>query len=799
MKSQTKISVSELNLRSLHTLEYDKILSLLEQSAICEDGKRLARELMPMYSAGEVKAALELTGDALHLLNRKGGVPIVPIKNVTESALRAEKGASLSLRELLDVASVLRCARKLDEYVDNTMAGLTIKGLFDALCIDKFLEDSISAAIISEEEIADTASPELASIRRSIDRCVNKAKDILSGIIRSQRYQKCLQESIVTMRGDRYVIPVKAEYRSEVSGLVHDISGSGSTLFIEPIGVVEANNELRVLRIKEAQEIERIIAELSAIAGDHKNSLIADCKLIAEIDLLFAKAKLAGKMKAVKPIISDKGRVKLINARHPLITKDKVVPINVELGYAFDMLIVTGPNTGGKTVTLKTVGLFTLMAQAGMFIPCDDESCISVFENVLADIGDEQSIELSLSTFSSHMANIVKILDVANDSSLLLFDELCAGTDPVEGAALAIAILEQAKLFGAKVLATTHYAELKTYAIKTKRVENASCEFNVETLSPTYRLMIGIPGKSNAFAISGKLGLSDYVIENAKKLIDSEVSDFESVLSDLEVKRKQMEDEKEESAKLRAELSALRDTLAAEKAKFDIDKDKEIQKARVEAKRVLSSAKRMYEDVVSELEALKKQKDKENFSASFMGTKASVSKKIGEIDDAVDPVKIVADENYVLPRALVKGDTVIMVEIGKEVTVLEPVDAKGYVTVTMGAVKTKVSAKSLRLVEKPKKKQPQTSTRVIKSSDKGGSMDLDLRGQTSDEALYNLDKFLDQAAMSGITQVCVIHGKGTGALRSAITSFLKSNPYVKASRLGVYGEGDSGVTIVTLK
>ncbi len=797
MKNSTE--AENLNIRSLHTLEYDKILALLESCAICEDAKKSAKELMPLYSAGEVKSALELTGDALHLLNRKGGIPIVPIRNVTDSALRAEKGSSLSLRELLDVASVLRCARKLDEYVDNTMQGLQIKGLFDSLCIDKYLEERISTSILSEDELADNASSELASIRRSIARCVNKAKDILAGFIRSQKYQKCLQENIVTMRGDRYVIPVKAEYRGEVNGLVHDVSGSGSTLFIEPIGVVEANNELRVLRVKEAQEIERIIAELSAIVGEHKSALIADCKLIAEIDLLFAKAKLAAKMKAVKPIIAENGRVKLINARHPLIAKEKVVPINVELGYGFDMLIVTGPNTGGKTVTLKTVGLFTLMAQAGMFIPCEEDSVISVFENILADIGDEQSIELSLSTFSSHMANIVKILDIANDSSLILFDELCAGTDPVEGAALAIAILEQAKLFGAKIIATTHYAELKTYAIKTKRVENASCEFDVETLSPTYRLMIGIPGKSNAFAISGKLGLSNYIIDKAKGLIDSETSDFESILSDLEVKRKQMEDEKEQSARVRAELSALRDTLAAEKAKFDIDKDKEIQKARVEAKRVLSSAKRMYEDVLEELTELKKQKDKESFSASFMSTKASVSKKIGAIDDAVDPVMSVSNEDYVLPRELVKGDTVILMDIGKEVTVIEPADAKGYVTVTMGAVKTRVAKNSLRLVEKPKAKKPVTSTKVVKASDKGGSMEIDLRGQTSDEALYNLDKFLDQAAMSGISQVCIIHGKGTGALKAAVTAFLRGNPYVKTSRLGVYGEGDSGVTIATLK
>ncbi len=788
------------------SLEFDKVLERLADFTGCDDARYDALHLKPESNLDLARALLSQTVDAHMLLARFGGPSFGGLKNVNNALSRANAGSVLNAKELLDIGGVLRVIRTLSQWrASNAGVQTVLDPLFNALVPNKFLESAIFNAIITEEEISDNASPTLKDIRRKIRIQESKVREQLDKFSRSQNYSKYLQENIITQRNGRYVVPVKSEYRSEIPGLVHDTSASGATVFIEPMAVVEANNEIRVLQTKEREEIERILAELSASAGDFGQSIKSSYECAVELNLIFAKAQYAYKIKGCPPILNNKGIINLRQARHPLIDPKKVVPVDIMLGNEFDTLVITGPNTGGKTVSIKTLGLLSMMAMCGLMIPAGDRSEISVFDKILSDIGDEQSIEQSLSTFSAHMTNIIGIFNDADESSLILIDELGAGTDPVEGAALAIAILEALHFKGAKIAATTHYAELKAYALETPRVENGCCEFDVNTLRPTYRLLIGVPGKSNALAISEKLGLDMDVINRANELVSSENKQFENVVDRLEETRRRMENEYEHAKQLAAK--AEKDKADAEKLREEVSalRDKEMEKARSQALRVVEQAKREAYSLMQELEKLKKEQQKTKDAAELARrAKAMVRKGIDSIDAAADPVMGVIDDDkdYVLPRALVAGDTVIIRDIGKSAKVLSPADKNGNVEVQAGSIKTRVKLANLRLVESNVKKQEKRSTTRVQAESRLNmtpSTRLDLRGMTVDECLIELDRFIDQGLRSGLNEFTVVHGKGTGALRSAVTRYLKASPFVKSSRLGVYGEGEDGVTIVTLK
>lgn len=788
------------------SLEFDKVLEKLADFTGCDDARYDALHLKPESSLDLARALLSQTVDAHMLLARFGGPSFGGLKNVNNALSRANAGSVLNAKELLDIGGVLRVIRTLSQWrASNAGVPTVLDPLFNALVPNKFLESAIFNAIISEEEISDNASPTLKDIRRKIRIQESRVREQLDKFSRSQNYSKYLQENIITQRNGRYVVPVKSEHRSEIPGLVHDTSASGATVFIEPMAVVEANNEIRVLQTKEREEIERILAELSASAGDFGQSIKSSYECAVELNLIFAKAQYAYKIKGCPPILNNKGIINLRQARHPLIDPKKVVPVDIMLGDEFDTLVITGPNTGGKTVSIKTLGLLSMMAMCGLMIPAGDRSEISVFDKILSDIGDEQSIEQSLSTFSAHMTNIISIFNDADESSLILIDELGAGTDPVEGAALAIAILEALHFKGAKIAATTHYAELKAYALETPRVENGCCEFDVNTLRPTYRLLIGVPGKSNALAISEKLGLDMDVINRANELVSSENKQFENVVDQLEETRRHMEDEYERAKQIAAK--AEKDKADAEKLREEISalRDKEMEKARSQALRIVEQAKREAYSLMQELEKLKKEQQKTKDAAELARrAKAMVRKGIDSIDAAADPVMGVIDDDkdYVLPRALVAGDTVIIRDIGKSAKVLSPADKNGNVEVQAGSIKTRVKLANLRLVESNVKKQEKRSTARVQAESRlnmAASTRLDLRGMTVDECLIELDRFIDQGLRTGLNEFTVVHGKGTGALRSAVTRYLKASPFVKSSRLGVYGEGEDGVTIVTLK
>ena len=788
------------------SLEFDKVLEKLADFTGCDDARYDAMHLKPESNLDLAKALLNQTVDAHMLLARFGGPSFGGLKNVNNALSRANAGSVLNAKELLDIGGVLRVIRTLSQWrASNAGVPTVLDPLFNALVPNKFLESAIFNAIISEEEISDNASPTLKDIRRKIRIQESKVREQLDKFSRSQNFSKYLQENIITQRNGRYVVPVKSEHRSEIPGLVHDTSASGATVFIEPMAVVEANNEIRVLQTKEREEIERILAELSASAGDFGQSIKSSYECAVELNLIFAKAQYAYKIKGCPPILNNKGIINLRQARHPLIDPKKVVPVDIMLGDEFDTLVITGPNTGGKTVSIKTLGLLSMMAMCGLMIPVGDRSEISVFDKILSDIGDEQSIEQSLSTFSAHMTNIISIFNDADESSLILIDELGAGTDPVEGAALAIAILEALHFKGAKIAATTHYAELKAYALETPRVENGCCEFDVNTLRPTYRLLIGVPGKSNALAISEKLGLDIEVINRANELVSSENKQFENVVDQLEETRRRMEKEYDNAKQLAAK--AEKEKADAERLRDEISvlRDKEMEKARSQALRVVEQAKREAYSLMQELEKLKKEQQKTKDAAELARrAKAMVRKGIDSIDAAADPVMGVIDDDkdYVLPRALVAGDTVIIRDIGKSAKVLSPADKNGNVEVQAGSIKTRVKLANLRLVEGNVKKQEKRSTARVQGESRlnmAASTRLDLRGMTVDECLIELDRFIDQGLRTGLNEFTVVHGKGTGALRSAVTRYLKASPFVKSSRLGVYGEGEDGVTIVTLK
>ena len=777
-------------------LELDKILEMVAEECSSQDGAQLARELEPVHTAAEAQWLLGETDAAFVAMAKYGAPSFYGMKNVTNPLRRAQAGGGLGLRELLDIGATLRTIRGLTQWwgkSGNVTTALTPR--FEVLAPNKYLEEKIFTCIVNEEEVADNASPALASIRRKIRAASQRVRDQLDKLIHSQAHQKHLQESIVTQRGGRYVVPVKAEFRGEVPGLVHDTSASGATVFVEPMSVVEANNEIRVLRSDEQDEIARILLELSGEAGSFADSIIESYHYAVELDWIFAKAQVAYKMKAVVPQVGEDGKIGLHAARHPLIAKEKVVPTDITLGVEFDTLIITGPNTGGKTVALKTIGLLTLMAMCGLMIPAGEGSRVAVFRHILADIGDEQSIEQSLSTFSSHMVNIIHIFEVADNSSLILLDELGAGTDPVEGAALAEAIIQELRGRGVRLACTTHYAELKAYAIQTPGVENGSCEFDVATLRPTYRLLIGVPGKSNAFAITQRLGMDTAIVDRARELVSREGNAFEQVVGRLEEDRRKMEDELEALRASAAQAKANAEASQRLKDEAEAQAKKEIDRARQEAAQIVQKTRQRADALVGELEELRRQKNKQ-LSAE---QKARLRSGLKELESSSDPVHQRRDDNYVLPRPLVVGDEVLLYDIDKEATVLElPKD--GTVLVQAGIIKTRVPLGNVRLLSKRqlKKKNPtRTVTKNVSTPETSSS--LDLRGQTVEEALMEVDNFLDRASRMHLSQVTIIHGKGTGALRTAVQQHLRRCSQVKSFRLGTYGEGESGVTIAELK
>lgn len=778
-------------------LELDKILKMLSQLTSCEDAREKALELEPCRGLFEAQEQMKQTEDAFILSGRFGAPSFGNIKNPLSALRRGEAGGVMSTTELLRVAEALRVIRSVKEWRSKSASVETsLNLLFDRLCPNKYLEEKIASTVLSEEEIADNASPALYDIRRKKRQAASKAREILDKIVRSSSYQKFLQDSIITQRSGRFVVPVKAECRSAIPGLVHDTSSSGATVFVEPMGVVQANNDIRVLESKEAAEIERILFELSAEAGANADTIDESYNALTELNLIFAKANLGYKMKASVPKINSNGIIKLKSARHPLIDPKAVVPTDISLGQDFDTLVITGPNTGGKTVSLKTLGLFTLMAMCGLMLPADDGSEISVFRRVLVDVGDEQSIEQSLSTFSAHMTNIVLILKAADNQSLVLIDELGAGTDPVEGAALAVAILDELRSKGAKIASTTHYAELKEYALRTPRVENGCCEFDVATLRPTYRLLIGIPGKSNAFAISERLGMDKKLVDKARELVSTESQRFEAAVESLEDRRQELQRELEKARK-----TAQRATDDKEKAKTELERvrrqaDSQLQQAKHEAQLILSRTKAQADAILEEMESLR---NKERLSSE---DKARLRQAMKKIEDEADPVEKADNDGYTLPRPLKKGDTVLIYDIDKKATLLEtPKSSDTQVMVQAGIIKTRVKISNLRLIKDEKVKIGGKSiTKTLSSSlDTRGAREVDVRGQTAQEAIMSVDSAIDTAVLNRIERLTVIHGKGTGVLRREIQNFLKHHKAVKSFRLGTFGEGEAGVTVVELK
>ncbi len=785
--------------KSIETLELPRVLALLAEEAATEEGRERCLALRPLSVPGDVSRLQKQTSAAFDLLVKHGTPSLSGIRPVAAALQRADRGGALNTRELLDIALVLRCARNVREYGSGGGEGKTVlDGYFESLTANRFLEDKITGSILSEEEIADAASPELADIRRHIRAAAGKVRDVLNRLISSNQ-SKYLQDAIITMRGGRYVVPVKSEHKNDIPGLVHDVSGSGGTFFIEPMGVVNANNELRELQAKEQKEIERILAELSADCAGFKTDIEDDYQTLISLDCIFARAKLSSAMGAMEPALGD--HIELRRARHPLLDAKTAVRNDLRLGGSFDTLVITGPNTGGKTVTLKTLGLLTLMAQCGLHIPADAGSAVSVFERVLADIGDEQSIEQSLSTFSAHMVNIVKILEEADGRSLILFDELGAGTDPVEGAALAIAIIQHVRDKGGRVAATTHYAELKTFAMTTQGVENASCEFDVETLRPTYKLLIGIPGKSNAFAISQRLGLDPAVIETARSQMDSESIRFEDVLTQLEEKRQRLEKDQSEAERLRSQRES--DAKRAREFREQMERAKENARTRgeAEARRIVREARAQADAIFEELAQLRKEQEKAASWQNVNDARAAIRGRLNQMEEELH----FQAEREPIPapsRPIQAGD---LVELGgtRKQAVVTAVSGE-RLQLLAGNMKLTVKAGEVRLVEEAEVREKreakrQVATAVRLSGARAAVSELDIRGLMTDEADLAVDQFLDSAVMGKLNVVTIIHGKGTGALRKAVHQQLKRHPSVKSFRLGRYGEGEDGVTVVELK
>ena len=787
--------MSELYEKSLVKLELNQVLAMLADCAGSEGGKEACLKLRPTSDLEEVEQMLGQTTAASELSTRKGHPAFASAADVSASLERADRGGSLQPKELLQIGGILRCTRSVKGYISEDDQETVLDELFRALTPNKYLEDRILGAILSEEEIADTASPELADIRRHMRIQAGKIRDSLQKVISSPAYSKFLREPIITIRQGRYVVPVKSECKNDVPGLVHDVSATGSTYFVEPMSAVNANNALRELELKEKKEIERILAELSAEAASHAEDINLDYTMLVQLDVIFAKAKLAFQMRAWAPIMNDKGRVELRNARHPLIDPKKVVPISLRLGSDFDTMIITGPNTGGKTVTLKTIGLLTLMAECGLHVPAGDGSVLSTFDAILADIGDEQSIAQSLSTFSSHMKTIVDVVAQCDDRTLVLYDELGAGTDPAEGAALAIALIEFSRKMGSRVVATTHYAELKLYAMRTKGVINASCEFDVETLQPTYKLLIGIPGKSNAFAISRKLGLSEEILKEASDLVGKSDKDFEDVLSQLEQQRQQMENARMEAEKLRQETARIKQQSEQYQEQLRKEKEKAMEAARREAQGIIEEARAAANAASEELKALRKQLQ-DGDTTGLNQRQAELRRTLNETEDrlrAQQPQRQRPKET----RDIMVGDTVELLKLGIKASVLA-INKNGTLELQAGIMKMSAKRDEVYLLEnenpyKAKGGHPAHSGREMKMT--AMSSEIDLRGMDTVEAICVLDRYMDEAMRAKLSSVRIIHGKGTGALRQAVHQDLKRNKFVKTFRLGVYGEGEDGVTI----
>ncbi len=794
--------LSILQEKSYKTLELPRVLEILASQAVCEAAKEAALSLRPAETVWEAERRQQETSAARSIIGLRGAPNFSGVRAVGGSLARASAGGVLNTRELLDIASLLHVARMVKAFgSQDGIARTAIDYLFAVLKTNKYLEEKITTIILSEEEIADLASPKLADIRRHMRSVSARVRERLQTMVTSSSITKYLQEPIVTIRSDRFVIPVKSEHRGDVNGLVHDVSSSGATYFIEPMQVVEMGNQLRELGIQEKNEIERILAELSAEAAAHADDIANDYDALVGLDVIFAKGKLSYQMDASEPRLTENGEVHLFKARHPLIDPKAVVPITVRVGQEFDTLVITGPNTGGKTVTLKTLGLFTLMAACGLHVPADDGSVVSLFDAVLSDIGDEQSIEQSLSTFSSHMKNIVAMLEVAGDRTLMLFDELGAGTDPVEGAALAVAIIQHTRGLGAKIAATTHYAELKEFALSTPGVENASCEFDVDSLKPTYKLLIGVPGKSNAFAISKRLGLSEDIIEAARAQVGVENASFEDVLAKLESERQAMEKLRIQAEKDRREAEEY--NRAAKLAGEAVKKEQEtvMSRARAEARLLVEQARMASDEALNEARDIRKQADGKLQAQEMNEARADIRRRLREADDAIGGGLKPVDEAPQKPsRPIVAGDTVELLSIGTRASVLSI--QNGVLTLQAGILKVTAKPDEVRLVEQEQVTMPKRPAAA--GEPRGPRMapavlELDLRGQASDEALIELDRFIDGAIMSGMHAVTVIHGKGTGVLRQAVHTALRTHRQVASFRLGKYGEGEQGVTIVTLK
>ncbi|MDD7278673.1 MAG: endonuclease MutS2 [Oscillospiraceae bacterium] len=791
------------------TLELHKILDMLSEQAGNDETRRMIAELEPETDIDKVKESLKKTEDAFELSVKFGTPPFYNFKDVRGSLQRAQSGSSLSLRELLDICSMLKQIRGLTDYHASCGDVQTVLDpLFEELSPNKWLEDKIQNAILTEDEIADTASAELANIRRKIAQAGVRIRESLDKMVRSADVQKSLMDNIVTVRDGRYVLPVKAEYKGNVRGIVHASSATGSTLFIEPEAVVEANNDIRVLQGREQEEIERIIAELSSDCAACAETMKRDYFTCAELNLYFAKSNLGAKMRATVPEISDDGILELKKARHPLIDAEKVVPVDISVGRDYSTLIVTGPNTGGKTVLLKTAGLLTAMAMCGMMVPAGDGTKISVFRHILVDIGDMQSIEQSLSTFSSHMSNVVQILRTADESSLILIDELGSGTDPVEGAALAVSIIEALIKKGSRIFVTTHYQELKLFAIERENVENASCEFDVKTLQPTYRLIIGSPGKSNAFSISSKLGIPREIIDEAKSLVSADNRRFEEVVAQLEASRRALDRQNTELARLRKEAEEKEQALEKEREEFEARKDDEFEKARTQAMRIVENCRMQSEKLLDELSDIRKERNKEAFDKRSSAAKSMSRSSLDKMYDEANPVRKRELKEYKPPRPYKRGDNVIVADIGKKGILASDPDSSGNVFVQVGIMKTKTNISHLRLAEEDKvtvgNKKKSPASRVSKvgvsgKTERKSSLELDIRGCAIDEGIHEVDRFIDNAVMLNAGIVTIIHGKGTGLLRQGIQRHLRSHPSVKSFRNGVFGEGEDGVTVVELK
>lgn len=790
-----------MNKKALHTLEYDKIIEKLAGLAVSPMAKERARELHPATVMSDIALWQQETTEAANMILRKGTPSFGGFREIRPQLKRASMAGVLSISELMGVGEFLYVCRKIKNYGKHENKAEVYERMdeyFELLAPLPSLENEISRCILSETEISDDASNELRNIRREIKTSNEKVRDHLNGVISSSAYRNMLQDFVITIRNDRYCVPVKSEYRNSFPGMIHDQSNTGSTLFMEPLSVIQLNNKIKELQAKEKEEIRKILVELSRLVTENTLIIEADLELLTQMDFIFAKGALSISMGGTKPLFNTKGYVNIQKARHPLLDGKAVVPIDIYLGKDFTTLLITGPNTGGKTVALKTLGLFTLMGQAGLHIPAFDHSQLAIFDNVFADIGDEQSIEQSLSTFSAHMTNIVRIMEEVTDDSLVLFDELGAGTDPTEGAALAIAIIQALKDRKIRTAVTTHYSELKVYALSTEGVENACCEFDVETLRPTYRLLIGIPGKSNAFAISKRLGLQEYILEGAREFISQDEARFEDVITDLEISKKSVVFEQERAEQYRKEAENLKREVERQKEKTREQKEKILQKAREEAKLIYAQAKEEADSIIKEMNRQAKEKGNQQ---KLIENRTKLKEKLSSVqEDFLKSKKV--KPNHKVPENLKPGDRVYVISFDQNGEVISAPDKNKEVMVQMGIMKAKIPLAELMLDDTPQpkeKKQRQATPKARVTKSQFISAEIDCRGQLVDEALANIDKYIDDAYLSGLKQIVIIHGKGTGALRSAVQSYLKTNSHVKSQRPGVYGEGEAGVTVVELK